>query len=567
MNEIKKCSLAGISFTLENDAYKELDSYINSLKQAYLNTPDGEEIIADIEARIAELILSAIPAEGIVTKPLVMNIIKQLGSAEEIDSEQPNYEEPRAKETTDKNGNPRMPRRLYRDLQNNKLGGVCAGIANYFDIDHTWVRLAALTPLVIWFLGFIGLLWFIYLEAFAGQLSGLVILGYIVMWMTVPPASSARQKLEMKGERITASSIRDNVQPSSEQTARTLLTDIVNIIGTILLICLKIMAAIILVALIVGACFLVLAGISAISMLAFDMATGIALICLFFVVAIPVFTLIYLVILLLISQRASGRALLIMFILWILFIAGMTIAALKSPVRFDNSVENLLNSVMENDEEILYKGFSQQEIDEFRRKTSASAISDTEAQREKSSENVTTKITYDILGQRVSCHSNSERLIIFSGEKDDVEHCAKSLNFEQERVCFQTKRGDYSIELDGRAYRKGSRINEVATIKVDEQTVSYHFVADGVKIRYEVGPSADIDKLTKDMLEGIFGATSSIFQVAGGVIKLAEGFANTLTTILPEAADEIQEALGEAHKELHEAQKQMQQEAKDILKQ
>ena len=82
MNEIKKCSIAGISFTLEKDAYEALQTYIKSLNDTYKNNPDGEEIIADIEARIAELILSTQPAEGIVAKPLIDNIIKQLGSAE-----------------------------------------------------------------------------------------------------------------------------------------------------------------------------------------------------------------------------------------------------------------------------------------------------------------------------------------------------------------------------------------------------------------------------------------------------------------------------------------------------
>ncbi|MBQ2036637.1 MAG: PspC domain-containing protein, partial [Alistipes sp.] len=191
MDQIKKCSLAGISFTLEADAYAALEGYIQSLQEAYKNTPDGEEIVADIEARIAELILSAVPADAIVTKPLILNIIKQLGSAEEIDSEQPEYEEPRQAETTDPAGNPRIPRRLYRDVQHHKLGGVCAGIANYFDIDPTLVRLAAIAPILIWLFGEMNLFLLHYIEGFMGQLTGLVVLGYIVMWFTIPPASTA----------------------------------------------------------------------------------------------------------------------------------------------------------------------------------------------------------------------------------------------------------------------------------------------------------------------------------------------------------------------------------------
>ena len=81
MNEIKKCSVAGISFTMEKDAYQTLTEYLDSLRKTYNDTEEGNEIIADIEARIAELILSAIQVDAIVTKPLISNIIKQLGSA------------------------------------------------------------------------------------------------------------------------------------------------------------------------------------------------------------------------------------------------------------------------------------------------------------------------------------------------------------------------------------------------------------------------------------------------------------------------------------------------------
>ncbi|MBQ1953311.1 MAG: hypothetical protein II361_02610, partial [Alistipes sp.] len=120
MNEIKKCSIAGVSFTLELDAYETLSQYLQSLRDTYHDDPDGEEILADIEARIAELILSTQPLDAIIAKPLINNIIKQMGSAAEIDEEATE----RHAETEDQWGNPRIPRRLYRDLDNGKLGGV-----------------------------------------------------------------------------------------------------------------------------------------------------------------------------------------------------------------------------------------------------------------------------------------------------------------------------------------------------------------------------------------------------------------------------------------------------------
>mgnify|MGYP000078485865 CR=1 FL=1 len=127
MNEVKKCSLSGVAFTMDVEAYETLSAYLESLKKTYKDSPDGAEIVADIEARIAELILSAQDNTKVVEKPLILNIIRQMGSAEDISEESADGSERREE--------PRIPRRLYRDTENAKLGGVCAGIGRYFDID------------------------------------------------------------------------------------------------------------------------------------------------------------------------------------------------------------------------------------------------------------------------------------------------------------------------------------------------------------------------------------------------------------------------------------------------
>lgn len=84
MKEVKKCSISGVAFTMDADAYEALETYLESLKTTYKDTADGAEIVADIEARIAELILSAQDNTRIVEKPLILNIIRQMGSAEDI---------------------------------------------------------------------------------------------------------------------------------------------------------------------------------------------------------------------------------------------------------------------------------------------------------------------------------------------------------------------------------------------------------------------------------------------------------------------------------------------------
>ena len=585
MDQIKKCSLAGISFTLEADAYAALEGYIQSLQEAYKSTPDGEEIVADIEARIAELILSAVPADAIVTKPLILNIIKQLGSAEEIDSEQPEYEEPRQAETTDQSGNPRIPRRLYRDVQHHKLGGVCAGIANYFDIDPTLVRLAAIAPILIWLFGVMNLFWLHYIEAFMGQLAGLVVLGYIVMWFTIPPASTARQKLEMKGERITTDSIRENVQnATAEERSRTLLADIVNVIGKILLICLKILAAIILIGLVLGVCVLGMVALAGIPMLDFNLPTGILLISFFCVAIIPLLILIYLVIMLLISQRPKGRALLVMFILWIISLVGMTLSAIKSPARFPNSIENLFESVFEHDEEILYKEFTQEEIDQWRSQQANSepmiinsdsllamfdedVIGDVEDAIvvEESDmgviipeEGITKHVDLKVGDQRTSCSINGNHIVLFTGDKKDVEQCKKSVKFEPTRICFSTKKGNYSIEHDGRAYNEGKRIENVSVEIIADDTEAYGFEVDGVKVMYFSTENFKLAQIIEPAMNGIFESAGSALELGEGMLKI---FGDRIST------DDIEQArkdIQQAREEIEQEREKIREELKNI---
>ena len=581
MDQIKKCSLAGISFTLEADAYAALEGYIQSLQEAYKSTPDGEEIVADIEARIAELILSAVPADAIVTKPLILNIIKQLGSAEEIDSEQPDHEpEPRQAETTDPAGNPRIPRRLYRDVQHHKLGGVCAGIANYFDIDPTLVRLAAIAPILIWLFGKMDIFLLHYVEGFAEQLTGLVILGYIVMWFTIPPASTARQKLEMKGERITTDSIRSNVQSATaEERSRTLLADIVNIFGKILLICLKVLAAILMVELVVGVCVLTMVAIAGFPMLAFDAVTGISLLAFYFVAVIPLLILIYLVIMLLISQRPKGRALLVMFILWIISLVGMTLSAIKSPARFDNSIENLFESVFEHDEEILYKEFTQEEIDQWRSEPAIInsdsmmllfedsdfeelediSILEEDAEVIIPEEGITKHVDLKVGDQRTSCSINGNHIVLFTGDKKDVEQCKKSIKFEPTRICFSTRKGNYSIEHDGRAHKEGKRIKDVTVEVIANDTKTFTFEVDGVKVKYFNWANVDIEDLTAPALDEIFSAVGYTINAVEQILELVNNSFNSSGDI-EQARKDIQQA----REEIEQEREKIREELKNI---
>ena len=236
MNEIKKCSISGVGFTFEKAAYDRLNNYLASLKEAYKNSPDSEEILADIEARIAELILSAqSDAQCVVTLPIIENIIEQLGSPEAISGEE---------EKAGNSSESRIPRRLYRDLENAKLGGVCAGLAKHFGVDAVWIRLAIFSPFILFFLGRIPGMWWSY--QLGGNLFGIFFLTYLILWFAIPEAKSARQKLEAEGKPISASTIANRQGATQEEQAKSSVASVVTTFGRFMVIVMKVLLGLLL---------------------------------------------------------------------------------------------------------------------------------------------------------------------------------------------------------------------------------------------------------------------------------------------------------------------------------
>ena len=359
MKEVKKCSISGVAFTMDADAYQELENYLDSLKKTYKDTPDGAEIVADIEARIAELILSAQDNTRIVEKPLILNIIRQMGSAEDI-----------SRESVDRDlhcDTPRIPRRLYRDTENAKLGGVCAGIGKYFDIDPVWVRLGLFLPLLFTCFGWIPFLhWF---SPMFGNLFGIFLICYFIMWFAVPAARSARQKLEMNGEKITAQSIGEVTAATAtacaepDAKAKPIVAEVVSVFGKVVLILLKIIAGFIVFGLIMAACALIIGlfaliiGGASISIPFFPL--GMTLwgpILGIFIVLIPVILLIYVLMCLIASRKPGGTTVLVIFLLWLASFIACACIAIREDVgdRFRakrNVIEQVLNTevVIDND--------------------------------------------------------------------------------------------------------------------------------------------------------------------------------------------------------------------------
>lgn len=199
MNKTININLAGIVFHMDEDAYKVLENYLSQLKTVFKNTEGREEIIADIEARFAELFKADFTEKStVVTTDMVNKAIAVLGTpdmfVEEEDETHQSDNKQQNQSFTSKND--KKYRKLYRDADEAAVGGVCAGLANYLGTE-TWIIRVIFVAMVLFGIG-----------------SGILI--YIILWIAVPEAKTTAQKLEMKGEPITASNIGKSVQEQFE---------------------------------------------------------------------------------------------------------------------------------------------------------------------------------------------------------------------------------------------------------------------------------------------------------------------------------------------------------------
>lgn len=235
MKEVVKVSIAGLAFDLESAAYIELDRYLSRLEKGYEGNPDGVEIIADIEARIVELILSQQGADMVVGEALIRSVTGQLGVADDLGDTTGNADKyvPAANEE-------RFPKRLYRNPEGAKIGGVCSGLGAYFGVDLVWIRVGFFAPLLLCIIFSVTPLGG--LTPFMGALFGAFVLLYFLLWIAIPLAKTPRQLLEMRGERVTASSIETTAQDYPREKiyrSASAADSAMSALGRILLFCIK----------------------------------------------------------------------------------------------------------------------------------------------------------------------------------------------------------------------------------------------------------------------------------------------------------------------------------------
>ncbi|MDG2365999.1 MAG: PspC domain-containing protein [Candidatus Marinimicrobia bacterium] len=182
MKKTQTINLGGIIFHINVDAYGQLYAYLTSVKNQFTDMAGQDDIIADIEARIAEILNEK--KVKIITGKHVDGVIAIMGKPEQYGEEDPESEsEPITKPEKKAKG---VPKRIYRHPDDKIIGGVCGGLGTLVHIDPVIFRILFMVT------------------AFFGGFGALI---YLVMWAIVPMAQSTADRLKMSGETITTDSI------------------------------------------------------------------------------------------------------------------------------------------------------------------------------------------------------------------------------------------------------------------------------------------------------------------------------------------------------------------------
>lgn len=187
MKKTVSINISGIIFHIDDDAYERLNRYLNSIKRHFQKLDGKDEIITDIESRIAELLQEKLQdTKQVISIEDIEEVITVMGQPSEMD-EDSEYEPRRERKTYAYS----RPRRLYRDPDGRMIAGISSGMATYFNIDPVWIRILFIVSLFI---------------------SGAGLIAYIVLWIVIPQAVTTAEKLEMRGEPVNISNIERSVR-------------------------------------------------------------------------------------------------------------------------------------------------------------------------------------------------------------------------------------------------------------------------------------------------------------------------------------------------------------------
>jgi len=190
MNKTLTINLSGIVFHIDENAYDAFNAYLDSIRRHFASSEGKDEIMQDIEARIAEMFQQRVGEnKQVITLRDVEEVTAAMGKPEQFGDEEA------AAASEKETPLPGAKRRLFRNPDEETIGGVCSGIAAYFGIDPVWLRLAFVLGI---FLG------------------GFTFMLYIILWIVMPEAKTTTDKLMMRGEQVTISNIEKNVKEEFE---------------------------------------------------------------------------------------------------------------------------------------------------------------------------------------------------------------------------------------------------------------------------------------------------------------------------------------------------------------
>lgn len=217
-------NIDGRIFNIDEDAYELLQSYLQQLSTAFGSGNDSDEIVSDIEARVAEHLSEMCPS-AVVSIRDINTVIDIIGRPEQIGAEAGETDNTANAEDSDSGNSaattpPPFPsadqardsRKLFRDVEDSVFGGVLSGFAKYNGWSTTTVRLCAVI------IALLTTVW-------------PCILAYIIAWIIIPPAQTAEQKLRMAGMPVTAATIGQTVRDTANRAAEGLNNSFFSILG------------------------------------------------------------------------------------------------------------------------------------------------------------------------------------------------------------------------------------------------------------------------------------------------------------------------------------------------
>ena len=140
MNKTININLAGLFFHIDEDAYNKLQKYLSAVRRSFSSMQGSEEIMSDIESRVAELFLEKrANDQQVISITHVDEVISIMGQPEDYEVDEEIFEGER--KSTAQEMKSRLSKPLFRDTLNGYIGGVCSGLGHFLGIDAIWVRI------------------------------------------------------------------------------------------------------------------------------------------------------------------------------------------------------------------------------------------------------------------------------------------------------------------------------------------------------------------------------------------------------------------------------------------